>query len=161
MKYQTIASIVIAATCCISTAAHADVFGALKSAATKELSSSDSSTSTSSGSSSLSSLEGLLPGGTSSSLTSKTASNAAGILEYCIKNNVVSNADSVKNKLLEKIGLQQEAKQQNDESFKDGLKGILHGDTSTVDLSAMTGKMKEKVTTEACDLVLKNAKSFL
>lgn len=161
MKYQTIASLVIAATCCISTAAHADVFGALKSAATKELSGSQDSSASTSSSSSLSSLSGLLSGGTASSLTDKTASNAAGILEYCVKNNVVSNADSVKTKLLEKIGLQQPAKQEQDQNFTDGLKGILHGDTTTVDLNSFTGKMKEKVTTEACDLVLKNAKSFL
>lgn len=158
MKYRLIAAAFITATC-LTTAAQADVLSALKSAATSGLSSSSEESSTSP---SFPSLDGLLPGG-SSTLTSKTASNAAGILEYCVKNNVVSqvNATTVKDKLLEKIGLKQEAKQEKDENFTDGLKGILHGDTSSLDLSTLSGKMKDKITKQACDVVLNNAKSFL
>lgn len=159
MKYKSIAATLLMTTCCFTAVAHADVLSALKSAATTGLSSSSED---SSSSFSMPSLDGVLSGN-SSTLTSKTASNAAGILEYCVKNNVVSqvNATTVKDKVLEKIGLKQEAKQEKDENFTDGLKGILHGDTSSLDLSSLSGKMKEKVTKQACDVVLKNAKSFI
>lgn len=164
MKRSLLASIVVISTLCVSSYASADVFSALKNAVTKDTATQTETTPSSTSSSfGIPSLDGLLSGSANSaSLTSSTASNAAGILQYCIKNNVLSdtNADSVKNKLLSKIGLQPE-EQKKDESFQDGLKGILRSDSGTVDLSTFSGKLKEKATTQACDFVLKNAKSFL
>lgn len=55
---------------------------------------------------SLSSLTGLLNGG-DKALSSSSMTNAAGILQYCVKNNVLSanGAEGVKDQLLSKLGI--------------------------------------------------------
>ena len=60
----------------------------------------------SSGGMSLSSLTGLLNGG-DKALSSSSMTNAAGILQYCVKNNVLSanGAEGVKDQLLSKLGI--------------------------------------------------------
>ncbi len=144
--------------------AHADFLDSIKSAASKEFSGSKESSSTDS--SSLGSLGSLVSGGDLSSLTPANASNAAGILQFCVKNNVLSGngVANVKNQLFSKLGIQTEEQTKN-EDFQDGLKGILHGEgTGNLDLSnlsAGTSKLKEKITEKACDIVLDKAKSFL
>jgi len=115
---------------------------------------------------SMSQLTSLL-GGSNSNLTSKSSTNAAGILQYCVKNNVLSatSATSVKDKLMDKLGIQNAGTAQKAD-YQDGLNGILHtGKGQNVDLSSLDSggltQLKEKVKTKACDVVLKQAKSFL
>lgn len=91
-------------------------------------------------------------------LTSGAAGNAAGVLEYCVKNNYLqkANIDTVKNSLLDKAGIN--AKEpETDASYQNGLQGMLKGDASTLDLSSVQDDVKEK----ACEYVLDNASSIL
>ena len=118
-----------------------------------------------SSSSAASALSGALGGGDASSLSalgltgSGTASNAAGVITYCMKNNYL-NADKaaqMKNQLLGKIGLGQK-EEPKDEGYASGLAGMIKGTNGqSFSLDSIKGKAKEK----ACDLVLDNAKSLL
>lgn len=140
--------------------AHADFLGALKNAASKEFGTPAESTS------SEASALGALATGNLSALTPANAANAAGILQFCVKNNVLStnNAEKVKNQLFGKLGIKTEEQTRNTD-FQDGLKGILQGQgTGKIDLNNLGGgttKLKEQVTEKACDFVLDHAKSFL
>ena len=119
-------------------------------------------------SSSASGLGGMLGGSGGSSalsalglgnLSSGTASNAAGVLTYCMKNNYL-NADKaaqVKNQLLGKMGLGQK-EEPKDEGYLSGLSGMVTGSGGkSFNLDKIKGDLKEK----ACDYVLDNAKSLL
>ena len=103
------------------------------------------------GASALSSLGGLTGAG--------TASNAAGVITYCMKNNYL-NADKaaqMKDQLLGKMGLGKK-EEPKDEGYMSGLSGMIKGsDGKTFSLDSIKGKAKEK----ACDFVLDNAKSLL
>ena len=119
------------------------------------------------GGASSSALGGALGGGDASALSSLggglmgsgTASNAAGVITYCMKNNYL-NADKaaqVKDQLMGKMGLGQK-EEPKDESYTSGLSGMIKGsDGKTFSLDSVKGKAKEK----ACDFVLDNAKSLL
>lgn len=114
---------------------------------------------------SASSLMSLL-NGSDSALTSKSATNVAGVLQYCVKNNVLSQAstEGVKDKLLSKLGIQSAAGAQSQE-YQNGLGGLLQtGKGQNVDLNNLgsgLSQIKEKVKQKACDVVLKQAKSFI
>jgi hypothetical protein len=86
---------------------------------------------------------------------SSTAGNAAGVLQYCVKNNYIGgDAASIKDKLMAKFTGQPE--QQS--GYAEGAKGMLTGgDGKSLNLKAISGKLK----TKACDYVLKNAKSLV
>lgn len=85
---------------------------------------------------------------------SNTIGNAAGVLQYCVKNNYLGgDAASIKDKLLAKVTGQ--PKQET--GFANGAKGLLQGDGKSFDLKSVSGKLK----TTACDYVLKNAKSLI
>jgi hypothetical protein len=161
---RTLLLIATATATVASPLAHADFLSALKNAATKEMTPAKETSSTDNGLD-LSSLSGLL-GGNAAALTPSTASNAAGILQYCIKNNMLSSSatEKVKNQLMGKLGIETETQNKNSD-FQDGIKGILHGQgNGNIDLSnlgAGSAKLKEQITEKACDLVLDNAKSFL
>ncbi|MGE4338536.1 MAG: DUF2501 domain-containing protein [Pigmentiphaga sp.] len=89
-----------------------------------------------------------------------TASNAAGILQYCVQNRYLgaAGAQGVKDQLLGKLGMSTPAAQQQDAGFQQGLAGLLQGgDGSTFNLSGLQDQLKEK----ACDYVLDNVTSFL
>lgn len=118
------------------------------------------------GGSGSSALGGLLGGGADTSalsaaglVGSSSASNAAGVITYCMKNNYL-NADKaaqVKNQLLGKIGLGQK-EEPKDEGYLSGLSGMVTGSGGkTFDLGKIKGDLKEK----ACDFVLDNAKSLI
>ena len=119
------------------------------------------------GGASSSALGGALGGGEASALSSLggglmgsgTASNAAGVITYCMKNNYL-NADKaaqVKDQLMGKMGLGQK-EEPKDEGYTSGLSGMIKGsDGKTFSLDSVKGKAKEK----ACDFVLDNAKSLL
>ena len=90
---------------------------------------------------------------------SGTASNAAGVITYCMKNNYL-NADKaaqVKDQLMGKMGLGQK-EEPKDEGYMSGLSGMIKGSNGqTFSLDGVKGQAKEK----ACDFVLDNAKSLL
>ncbi|MEJ8849994.1 DUF2501 domain-containing protein [Variovorax rhizosphaerae] len=87
---------------------------------------------------------------------SSTMGNAAGVLQYCVKNNYLAGGDAnaVKDKLLGAVTGQQPQQ----EGYATGAKGLLQGtDGQSFDLKNVSGKLK----TKACDYVLKNAKSLV
>lgn len=110
--------------------------------------------STSKGSSGLGSLL------SSGNLTSANPSNVSGILGYCVKNNYLSgsSASSIQQQLLKKFSGGEAPS--SDNSYKDGLNGILHGSNGqNIDLSGEG--IKKKATEKACDFILKQGKSLL
>jgi len=118
------------------------------------------------GGGSASALGGALGGGADTAalsalgLTSSgTASNAAGVITYCMKNNYLNanKAAQVKNQLLGKMGLGQK-EEPKDEGYLSGLSGMVTGSGGkSFSLDKVKGDLKEK----ACDYVLDNAKSLL
>lgn len=96
-----------------------------------------------------------------SSITSGTAGNAAGVIEYCIKNNYLSGdaATSMKDKLIGKVGGEEKAKE--DSGYVDGAKGMLTGSDGKSMNLADAGGLKGKVTEQACKAVLDQAGSLL
>ncbi|MEI2265438.1 DUF2501 domain-containing protein [Erwinia sp. CGal63] len=112
---------------------------------------------------SLSALTGLLNGG-NQQLSSNSMTNAAGVLQYCVKNNVVdNNVSSVKDQLLSKLGLTDTTKAQETTDYKQGLMGLLNtGSDQQVNLKSLGNtELGKKVKTKACDLVLKQSKQFI
>jgi len=88
-----------------------------------------------------------------------TASNAAGVIEYCVKNNYLQggSAQSVKERLLGKVGLGG-AQTQQDAGYQSGLSGMLKGSNgSSFDMGRLQSRLKEK----ACDYVLQQGQSLL
>lgn len=82
--------------------------------------------------------------------------NAAGVLQYCVKNNYLSAdaAGGVKDKLMGMITGQK----QQQTGYANGAKGMLMGDDGkSLNLKGISGKLK----TKACDYVLKNASSLV
>ncbi|SNY67616.1 DUF2501 domain-containing protein [Enterobacter sp. CC120223-11] len=133
------------------------------SSAASELSGSGSSSSTS-GSMSMSSLTSLLNGG-SKGLSADNMNNAAGILSYCAKQKLtsVTNADNVKNQVLDKLGLNTATEQKADTNYMDGIQGLLNAQNGQqLNLSALGDtSLGKQVKTKACDLVLKQGVNFL
>ena len=105
------------------------------------------------------SLKGLAGGLDPSSLASGSAGNAAGVVEYCMKNNFLgSDAGGVKDQLMSKVNTGDE---KDKADYADGAKGLLKtGDGNSVDIGKI-GSMKESVTKKACASVLDHAKSLL
>lgn len=115
------------------------------------------------GGTSLSALAGLMNGG-SKSLSASTMTNAAGILQYCMKNNLVdNNISSLKEQLLGKLGLEDTQKQQQNTDYQQGLLGLLNtGNNQQVNLKALgETPLGKQVKTKACDLVLKQGWKFI
>lgn len=112
---------------------------------------------------SLGALTGLLNGG-NQQLSSNSMTNAAGVLQYCVKNNVVdNNVSSVKDQLMSKLGLTDTTKAQETTDYKQGLMGLLNtGNDQQVNLKSLGNtELGKKVKTKACDLVLKQSKQFI
>lgn len=134
----------------------AGLLDSIKSQAADSLGGGKAASSTSSTSSALGSLGSLgLP-----SIGGNTASNAAGVLQYCVQNNYLnaSSATSVKDKLLNKLDLGSTQAQKQDTGYQQGLTGLLSGsDGSSFNLDSVKSNLKEK----ACDYVLENASSLL
>jgi len=106
------------------------------------------------GSSSLGSLGSL------GSVSSGSMGNAAGIIEYCLKNKYLngSGVSQVKDGLLGKMPGGQSAAQK-DSGYLDGAKGLITGsDGKKTDL---TSGMTDSIKKQACDVVLKQAQSML
>ncbi|HEY0231539.1 MAG TPA: DUF2501 domain-containing protein [Dokdonella sp.] len=107
-------------------------------------------------------------GGTDfSSLASGSAGNAAGVVEFCVKNNFLGGdaASSVKDKLMGKV-TGSDATDTDKADYADGAKGLVKtGDGKSVDLGNLGGGqmagLKDSITKKACASVLDHAKSFL
>ncbi len=131
------------------------------SSAASELSK-QSTTSSQSGTS-LSSLTSLLNGG-NQALSANNMNNAAGILQYCAKQKLasVTDAENVKNQVLDKLGLGA-TEQKQDTNYLDGIQGLLNTkDGQQLNLNNIgSTPLAEKVKTKACDLVLKQGMSFI
>lgn len=85
-----------------------------------------------------------------------TMGNAAGVLQYCVKNNYLAGGDAgaVKDRLLAQVTGQKPQQA----GYAAGAKGLLQGsDGSSLNLKGISSKLKEK----ACDYVLDNAKSLI
>ncbi|WP_411753343.1 DUF2501 domain-containing protein [Serratia sp. (in: enterobacteria)] len=159
-QYRLLLALSLTTVMATGSAQAAGLMDSLSSAAT-ELSKSGGSTSN--GGMSLSSLSGLLNGG-DKALSSSSMTNAAGILQYCVQNNVLSanGTEAVKDQLLNKLGITSTANA-NSEDYQQGLGGLLNtGKGNTLDLNSLgTSQITEKVKQKACDLVLKQGMSFI
>ncbi|MGL5701249.1 MAG: DUF2501 domain-containing protein [Kluyvera sp.] len=151
---------VILASAFVSTAASAVSLQDLSSAASQLGGSSTSQ----SGGTSLASLTSLLNGG-NQSLSAGSMNNAAGIMQYCAQQKLtsVTNADNLKNQVLDKLGLNTQAEQKQDTGYMEGIQGLLNAKNGKqIDLDALGNtELGKKVKTKACDLVLKQGASFL
>jgi hypothetical protein len=101
-----------------------------------------------------------MAGMASSPLASGSMGNVAGLLQYCIGNNYVSQegAANVKDQLMGKLP---EGEQTKDPGYSDGVKGLLHGSNGNLMDLSKGGGLSADVTKKACDTVLAQAKSFL
>ncbi|HEY2256150.1 MAG TPA: DUF2501 domain-containing protein [Variovorax sp.] len=108
----------------------------------------------------LDTLKGMVGGasGGLGSMTSGSLGNAAGVLEFCVKNNYIGgDASAVKDQLMSKIP---GGKPASDTGYVSGAKGLLTGsDGKTMDLTG--GGLKQEITKKACDVVLKQGKSMI
>ncbi|MGC6387035.1 DUF2501 domain-containing protein [Ewingella sp. S1.OA.A_B6] len=157
---KTVVLAIAVSVCLLTNAAQANnLLSSLQDAANQELSKGGGSNN------STESLTSLL-NGSNNALTAKSATNAAGILQYCVKNNVLSqtSTEGVKDKLLSKLGIQSASGAQS-QDYQNGLGGLLQtGKGQTFDLNNLGGgltQVKEKVKQKACDEVLKQAKSLI
>ena len=107
-------------------------------------------------------LGGML-GGNTGSMSSGSMGNVAGLLQYCVKNNYLggdSGASGLASKLL---GKTQGGTTNTD--YQSGLSGLLKGSngktTNLSDVGGGNSDLKSKITTKACDVVLKQGKNFL
>lgn len=93
------------------------------------------------------------------SVTSGSAGNVAGLLQFCIQNNYLSadSAGSVKDSLMSKLP---GGANTSDSGYQQGSSGILTaGNGSQLNLSG--GGLKAAATRQVCDKVLSQGKSML
>jgi hypothetical protein len=115
----------------------------------------------SSNSGGLGNLGGMSSALSGQSLTSGSTGNVAGVLQFCIKNNYLSDssASSVKDSLTSKL-TGSGSSPSSDSGYADGAKGILKSSSGQqVDLSG--GGLKQEVTKQVCDKILAQGKSML
>jgi hypothetical protein len=105
---------------------------------------------------------GLSGAASLSSIASGSIGNAAGIIEYCVKNNYLSggNASSVKDQLIGKMTARGDQPAENNPDYISGARGIVTGSSGqSVDLS-MAG-LKDKAVKKVCKKILDQANSML
>ena len=92
-------------------------------------------------------------------LGSVGSGNIAGVLGYCAQNNYLGgDAAGVKDKILGKLGGEQQAK--SDPGYAEGLSGILGGNSGKkMDLTG--GGLKQQLTDKVCEQVLQYGKSLI
>lgn len=139
----------IAASALISTGVHAASWKDALSSAASELGNQNNTTQE--GGWSLASLTNLLSSG-NQALSADNMNNAAGILQYCAKQKLasVTDAENIKNQVLEKLGLNSE-EQKEDTNYLDGIQGLLKTkDGQQLNLDNIgTTPLAEKVKTKA------------
>ncbi|WJM83739.1 DUF2501 domain-containing protein [Dickeya chrysanthemi] len=154
----------IAALMAISGYAQAASWQDSLSSAASQLSQNGAATGNGASSGNIGGLGSLLNSGTQS-LSAGSMNNAAGILQYCIKQKLVSatNTENIKDQLLNKLGLASQPEQQKQADYMQGLSGLLNtGEGKQVDLKAIGDTpLGEKVKTKACDIVLKQGVKFI
>ncbi len=158
IRFRHLAGVALIAAQCYAGAASAQWLDAVKG----QMGGASQGGSTQGGSTQGGVLQGLSGSLPLSSLSPASAGNAAGVLEFCMKNNYLAGGDAqaMKDQLLGKIGGGSTQKAKSDSGYLAGLQGMLNGsDGKSVDLSG--GGLKEELTRKACDQVLKHAKSFL
>lgn len=132
--------------------------------AASQLSAGNNTTSSQTGGLSLSSLTGLLNSGTDS-LSASNMNNAAGILKYCAKEKLASMTDAttIKNQVLGKLGLETPQEQQQDTNYLEGIQGLLNANNGQqLNLETIGNTpLAKKVKAQACDFVLKQGLSFI
>ena len=100
-------------------------------------------------------------GGGLPSVTQAGPANTAGVLQYCVQNNYLSDgvAGPAKNALLSQTpGSGQSS------DFQKGSNGLLqtgNGQSFNLGGSGDTGSVKSEITHKVCDMVLQHAKSLL
>ena len=112
---------------------------------------------------SLSTLTGLLNGG-DKAVSANSMTNAAGVMQYCVQHNVVdNNVKSVKEQVLNKLGLSSTTAQEQKTDYQQGLAGLLNtGNGQQLNLQSLSNSpMGEKLKTKACDVVLKQGKKYI
>lgn len=112
---------------------------------------------------SLSTLTGLLNGG-DKAVSANSMTNAAGVMQYCVQHNVVdNNVKSVKEQVLNKLGLNSTTAQEQKTDYQQGLAGLLNtGNGQQLNLQSLSNSpMGEKLKTKACDVVLKQGKKYI
>ncbi|MEO8992128.1 MAG: DUF2501 domain-containing protein [Nitrosospira sp.] len=100
--------------------------------------------------------------GSLSSITAGSTGNAAGVIEFCVKNNYLSgdNAAPIKDQLMGKLSGSEDQSAQSNPDYISGASGILTGGGGqSVDLS-MAG-LKAKAVKKVCNKILDQAKSML
>ena len=100
--------------------------------------------------------------GSLSSIKTGSAGNAAGIIEYCMKNNYLSgdSASSVRDQLMGKITSSGDQPAQSNPDYINGSRGIVSGSAGqNVDLS-MAG-MKASAVKKVCETILEQGRSML
>ncbi|MBT0725914.1 DUF2501 domain-containing protein [Rosenbergiella australiborealis] len=109
-----------------------------------------------------------LLGGSNKAVSAKNMSNVTGILQYCVKNNIVdNNVTSVADQLKSKLGLTQTTSQasnsQQQNSYLQGVEGLLTtGNNQKIDLKSLSDtQMGQKLKTKACNVVLNQGKKYL
>ncbi|MET0226764.1 MAG: DUF2501 domain-containing protein [Dokdonella sp.] len=115
----------------------------------------------------LGALKGAVGGMDLSSLASGSAGNAAGVVEFCVKNSFLGGdaASSVHDQLIGKVS-GSDASENDKADYADGAKGLVKtGDGKSLDLGSLgggqLGGLKDSLTKKACASVLDHAKSFL
>jgi len=94
------------------------------------------------------------------SLTPGNASNAAGVLQFCIDRSLLKAGDAatLKDKLIAKAG---GADATLSDAYRDGASGVVTGsDGGQVDLTKL-GSLEGDLTQQACSSVLQHASSLL
>ena len=112
---------------------------------------------------SLGSLTGLLNGG-DKAVSANSMTNAAGVMQYCVQHNVVdNNVKSVKEQVLDKLGLSTQTAQTQNTDYQQGIAGLLNtGNGQQLNLQSLSSSpMGEKLKTKACDVVLKQGKKYI
>ncbi|WP_415471570.1 DUF2501 domain-containing protein [Acetobacter orientalis] len=145
---KTVAALVWAAGLAGTGAAQAQSWGSIGKDA---LSSATSSATSGAKSAGMNMVGSMLP-----SLSSASTSNVAGILGYCVQNNVLqsstSTASSVLNNLTQKPGVTSSS------AYSAGQQGLLQtGDNQMFSLANLKGQLKTKL----CNTVLSKAQSLL
>ena len=144
-KYRSTAAVILIAALLPVSAAQAQLGDLLKQAG---------SSGSSGGLGNLGGLGGALAG---QSVASGSASNVAGLLEFCFKNNYLSgkSAASVKDSLMSKLP---GGSSSSDSAYSSGTKGILSGSDGS---QLALGGMKKQITKQVCDKILAQGKSML
>lgn len=163
LTLRTAGLVLFSSSLLLGATAHAQLLDAVKGAIGG--SSSSSSGASSSGGGLLGGLGGAAGGQAMPSLSSVGTGNLTGVLTYCMQNKYVSGSEatSVQSQLMSKLGGQSKA--QSDPGYKQGLSGILGGNSGQkMDLNAGggdSGGLKQQITDAACEQVLKYGKSMM